>query len=50
MIAKAEKMKILITTFLTTFSLTVFSQQADSLESPSNSFETEYRKSNPTLT
>jgi hypothetical protein len=42
-------MKILIVIFLTTFSLTVFSQQADSLESPSNSFETEYRKSNPNL-
>jgi uncharacterized protein YxeA len=43
-------MKIPIAIILTTFSLTVFSQQADSLDSPSNSFETEYRKSNPTLT
>jgi rRNA processing protein Gar1 len=43
-------MKILITIFLTTFTLTVFSQQTDNLELPSNSFENAYRKSNPTLT
>lgn len=45
-----EKLKNLFVIILTTLSLTVFSQQADNLDSPSNSFETEYRKSNPTLT
>jgi hypothetical protein len=43
-------MKIYITIFLTTFTLTVFSQQKDNLELPSNSFENAYHKSNPTLT
>ena len=43
-------MKNFITIFLTTFTLTVFSQQKDNLELPSNSFENAYHKSNPTLT
>jgi hypothetical protein len=42
-------MKTLITIFLTTFTLTVFAQQTDSIVIPSNSFENSYRKSNPTL-
>lgn len=42
-------MKTLITIFLTTFTLTVFAQQTDSLDIPSNSFGNSYRKSNPTL-
>lgn len=42
-------MNILITIILTTLTLTVFSQQADSPNSPSNSFENDYHKSNPTL-
>ncbi len=43
-------MKFLFTFFLTTLTLTVFSQQTDTLDLPSNSFENAYRKSNPTLT
>ncbi|UPQ79339.1 hypothetical protein M0M57_00525 [Flavobacterium azooxidireducens] len=43
-------MKIIITIILTTLTLTVFSQQTDSLYIPSNSFDKEYHKSNPTLT
>jgi len=42
-------MKILFTFFLTLLTLTVFSQQADTLDIHSNSFENNYRKSNPTL-
>lgn len=42
-------MKFLLTTILTVFTLTVFSQQVDSLDYPTNSFENNYRKSNPTL-
>ena len=42
-------MKILFTLFLTILTLTAFSQQAETLDIPSNSFENSYRKSNPTL-
>ena len=42
-------MKILFTIFLTTLTLTVFSQQTDTFDSSSNSFENNYRKLNPTL-
>ena len=42
-------MKIFITIILTAFTLTVFSQKPDSLDAPSNSFENDYRKTNPTL-
>ncbi|HTO15953.1 MAG TPA: hypothetical protein VLZ83_09285 [Edaphocola sp.] len=42
-------MKILFTIILTAFTLSVFSQQIDSLEIPSNSFEQRYHKLNPTL-
>lgn len=42
-------MKILFTFFLTILTLTVFSQQTDTLDIPSNSFENNYRQSNPTL-
>ena len=45
-----QKMKFLFTIILTIFTLTAFSQQADSLDNPSNSFENNYRKSNPNLT
>jgi len=44
-----ENMKILFTFFLASFTLSVFSQQTDSIEFPSNSFEKDYHKSNPTL-
>lgn len=43
-------MKFLFTIILTIFTLTVFSQQTDSLNISSNSFKESYRKSNPTLT
>ncbi|MEI6695647.1 MAG: hypothetical protein WCO13_06240 [Bacteroidota bacterium] len=43
-------MKFLFTIILTVFTLTVFSQQTDNLDIPSNSFENNYRNSNPTLT
>lgn len=43
-------MKLFIAIVLTTFTFTVFSQQVDSLEDSSNSFEKDYLKSNPTLT
>lgn len=43
-------MRIYITIFFTTFTLTIFSQQKDNLKLPSNSFENAYHKSNPTLT
>jgi hypothetical protein len=44
-------MKLIITIILATLSLTVFSQQTTgSLDIPSNSFDNDYRKSNPTLT
>jgi len=43
-------MKFILTFLLTVSTLTVFSQQADSLGYPTNSFENNYRKSNPTLT
>jgi hypothetical protein len=43
-------MKILLTVILTIFTVSVFSQQTDSLDIPSNSFEKDYHKSNPTLT
>lgn len=43
-------MKFLFTFFLTTLTLTVFSQQTDTLNLPSNSFENAYRKSNLTMT
>lgn len=43
-------MKFLLTFFLSALTLTVFSQQTDTLDLPSNSFESTYRKSNPTLT
>ncbi len=43
-------MKILITIILTACTLTVFSQQINRLDFPSNSFENEYRKTNPALT
>jgi hypothetical protein len=42
-------MKFILTIILTAFTLTVFSQQTVSLVNPSNSFEDNYRKSNPTL-
>jgi hypothetical protein len=42
-------MKLLITFLLTTLTLTVFSQQVDSVRIPSNAFEINYSKSNPTL-
>ncbi|MBP7103385.1 MAG: hypothetical protein KBA86_09080 [Bacteroidales bacterium] len=46
---KTEKMKILIAFILTPFTLAVFSQQTDSPERPTNSFEKEYSTSNPTF-
>jgi hypothetical protein len=42
-------MKLIITFLLTTLNLAVFSQHADSVGIPSNSFEIIYSKSNPTL-
>jgi len=42
-------MKFHFTFFLTTLTLTVFSQQTNAIDLPSNSFENAYRKSNPTL-
>jgi hypothetical protein len=42
-------MKFIFTIFLTIFTTTVYSQSFDSLEIPSNSFESSYRKSNPNL-
>ncbi len=46
---KTEKMKILIAFILAPFTLAVFSQQTDSSERPTNSFEKEYSISKPTL-
>lgn len=43
-------MKLILSILLTALTLTVFSQQTDNLDLPSNSFENAYRKSNPTLT
>ncbi|MFZ4413929.1 MAG: hypothetical protein ACOYOV_12665 [Bacteroidales bacterium] len=43
-------MKFIFIIILIVFTLTVFSQQTDSLDIPSNSFENDYRNSNPTLT
>ena len=42
-------MKLILSILLTVLTLTVFSQQTDSLNIPSNSFENTYSKSNPTL-
>jgi hypothetical protein len=42
-------MKLFITFFLTGVTITALSQQVDSLGNPSNSFENNYSKSNPTL-
>ena len=42
-------MKLIITSILTGLTLSVFSQQADSVGTPSNSFEIIYSKSSPTL-
>ena len=42
-------MKWLITLILITFTITVFSQHGDSAGIPSNSFEINYKKSNPGL-
>jgi hypothetical protein len=42
-------MKLFITSLLTILTLTAFSQRADSVRISSNSFEVNYRKSNPTL-
>ncbi len=43
-------MKTFITIFLIIFALSGVAQQTDSLDTPSNSFECIYRKSNPALT
>jgi hypothetical protein len=42
-------MNLLFTVVFTIFTLTDFSQKADSVETPSNSFENLYRKRNPSL-
>ncbi len=42
-------MKFIFAFFLTVFTTTVYSQRFDSLEIPSNSFESSYRKTNPNL-
>lgn len=42
-------MKFIFAFFLTVFSTKVYPQSVDSLEIPSNSFESSYRKSNPNL-
>jgi hypothetical protein len=46
---KLRKMKFILAFFLTVFTTTVYSQRFDSLEIPSNSFESSYRKTNPNL-
>ncbi len=43
-------MKLPIIFFLTAFTLTVFSQQTNSVDVPSNSFQNNYREFKPTLT
>lgn len=43
------EMKFLLTLLMSSITCTVFSQQADTLDFPSNSFENSYRKSNMTL-
>jgi hypothetical protein len=42
-------MKFILAFFMTVFSTIVYSQRPDSLEIPSNSFESNYQKSNPSL-
>jgi hypothetical protein len=42
-------MKVLFTVVLVIFTLTSFSQKADIIDTPSNSFESQYRITNPTL-
>ena len=42
-------MRLLVTFILNVFTFAVYSQKTDNLETPSNSFENNYRTANPTL-
>ncbi len=42
-------MRLLVTFILNVFTFAVYSQKTDNLETPSNSFENNYRTTNPTL-